>query len=233
VSNQLPEPPEALNAVVHVKRQWDEVGRMILDNVPYGTPVEQVEIYLLQRDEQIKAGALPPGYDWARDLYLARTGHAFYKDWSPHHAKIRQDYHDHWKSLATRVEQYTQNISQSAFTSMILIHGAIAVGALNILAQDPDDLAPYLAPAAKWAIFGSLVGIGLLLIGQLIIFVYLTEMAGTVKGRTLGSYKYKRFNSLSRYWQKHYKTVRIGTGLIYASVVWFIVYAAIALIILV
>jgi hypothetical protein len=215
-----------------VKRQWDRIGQLILDGEAFGTPVEQLEIYLLQREEHIKAGIMPPGFDWERDLYLARTGHSFYKDWTPHRSKVRQDYHDHWKALVSQVDQYTDKISQSAFTSMILIHGAIAVGALNVLAQDPDDLAPYLVPAAKWAIFGSLVGMVLLMLGQIIIFVFLTEMAGTVKGRTLGPFKYKRFNSLTRYWNRHYKKVRIGIGFIYGSIIWFMVYAAVALIIL-
>jgi hypothetical protein len=232
VSNELPEPPEALNATLHVKHQWEEIGQLILDGEPHGTPVELLEVYLLQREEQIRAGVLPHGYDWERDLYLARTGHAFHKGWSSQRAKIRQDFHDHWTSLTSRVEQYTEKISQAAFTSMILLHGAVAVGAINILAQNPKDLLPYLIPAAKWTLFGALVGVGLLLIGQLIIFVYLTEMAGTVRGRTVGPFKFRRFTTLPRYWAKHYKKVNIGTYLIYASMAWFLCYSTIALIVL-
>lgn len=232
MNSQLPLPPSAMSAKVHVTETWNEIGQMILDGEPYAARIEQLEEYLFIRAEQLKAGRLGQHFDWGLDLHLARTANSFFKDWAPKQAKIRQDWHDYWDSLATRSQQYTEKISQTAFTTMILLHGAVAVGAINVLSQNPVELAPYLIPAAKWTLFGALVGVALLILGQMIIFIYLTEMSETAKGRILGPYKYKRFRSLHRYWQKYYRKVRIGIRFIYGSIVWFLAYATVALIIL-
>jgi hypothetical protein len=232
VTNTLPFPPDTDSAQAHVKHTWEEIRKMILDGVPHGTQVQLLETYFSQRQQDIDLGTLPSNFDWAKDLYLARVSHDFWLNWSPRQEKQRADWHEYWLNLTSQVNQYTDKISQAAFTSTILLHGAVALGAINVLSQKRDELEPFMIPAAKFVLFGSLVGIALLIIGQFMMFVFLTELSGTVRAKITGPYRYKRYYSLSRYWKKYYKPVRIGTYLIYGSVFWFIFYGTVAFIIL-
>jgi hypothetical protein len=232
VTDTLPLPPDEDSDQAHVKHTWEETRKMILDGVPHETQVQLLETYIIQRQQEVDSNSLPSQFDWGRDLYLARVSHDFWLNWSPRQSKQRSDWHEYWLKLTSQVDQYTDKISQTAFTSTILLHGAVALGAINVLTQKRGELEPYMIPAAKFVLFGALVGISLLIMGQFIIFVYLTQLSGTVRAKITGPYRYKRFYSLSRYWNKYYKPVRIGTYMVYASIFWFIFYGTVAFIIL-
>jgi hypothetical protein len=228
-----PLPPDEHSARKYIERAWIPIQQMVLDAAPIDPNLRNIEHYLRNQRDAISDGVLSDGYDWALDLHLAMTVHRFNLDWVPTGSSYRESHIAYWKDQTNRVYDFTTKISLGAFNTMILLHGAVALGALNVLSQKSGDLNAAMAPPAKWAIFGALLGILLLALGQVIMVHKLNEIANTVVGRLIYQYKFRKLRAIGRYWNMKYKSsARYGEYLVHASIFWFFAYCSVAFLLL-
>jgi hypothetical protein len=221
-----------MSAQAYVDARWKDIGQMVLDAVPIEPAVRSVEAFLDQRREMLGNGSLSESYEWGLDLHLADTHHKFALDWVPRNQKLRDDYTSFWRDSSKRMLEFTERLSLAGISTLILLHGAVAIGALNALSEKAGELSSEFIFAAKLTLGGSLIGIFLIAWGQLTLFVFWSEIGGTISGRLLGPFKFKRFNALRRYLLKYRRKARTGDYLIYASLFWFFIYCAVAYIVL-
>lgn len=226
--------PDANSMTAYVNREWARINQMAYDGQPTGAAVRAVENALESRKKMIDDGQLNQIYDWTEDLRVGRTFHDVNKDWLDVHVATRTEFYQFWNSTIKRSHEYLEKVSLSGVSTIILLHGAVAVGALNSLSQKTGQLSREFIVAAKVAMFGALVGIFLAATGLFIVFIFLGRMTNTVHTKLVGGrFKYKRFNSLPRYWNNGYnRSVKYGDRMVYASLFWFFVYCTAAFIIL-
>jgi hypothetical protein len=142
-----------------VEKEWREINVMIWDAVPFEHRVSLLEDWLADRKEDVEKLSLPGPYDWLSDLRKAELVHKFHKDWIKRNEKARDDYIQYWRGLAERSHEFLEKISLGGFNTIILLHGAVAVGALNILSKKPGKVADTAIYAARFGLFAALVGI--------------------------------------------------------------------------
>jgi hypothetical protein len=229
-----PSPPESMSAKKFVENEWREINRMIWDAVPYEHRVNMLEEYLTTRKTDVEQLSLPGPYNWLSDLISAELVHKFHKDWIKRNEKDRDDRVQYWKDLAKRSQEFLEKVSLGGFNTIILLHGAVAVGALNILSKKSGEMTDGAIYAARFGLLAALIGILLAAFGMLTFFHFLTAISNTVSAHLVGPQRFRKVRAIGRYWPKTYKkTAAMGDRLIYVSIFWFAIYCVIAYLILV
>ena len=224
--------PDQHNLTKWVESEWREINTFIQDGTPHTFRIWNLERRLDERRADIDSGKAPAGVDWADDLRRAEWTHKHNLTWIPRHEALRNHFIEHWTSLTRRSVEYSEKIALAGFNTILLLHGAVAVGALNALSQKAGQLTPQFIIAAKCSMFGALAGILLLACGQILQLEYLSRMSSRVAGSLLHSPKLKKFNAISRYWGRHLKRANIGAYMVYMSLFWFFLYCSAAFLIL-
>jgi hypothetical protein len=99
-----------------------------------------------------------------------------------------------WDNYATRCLEFSDKISISGMGMLMAIHGAVAVGAIKIVAD--KNAPPALINTARFAILAGIVGIALLGIGKLVIFESLTKLGHKIKYDNMVGRKYRRYRAM-------------------------------------
>jgi hypothetical protein len=173
-------PPDSMRAEKIVEGEWREINRMIWDAMPFEHRVSSIDQFLEGRENDIQSLALPGPYDWMSDLQRAEYIHKFNKDWIKRNEKARDDHIQYWKDLSRRANEFAEKVSLGGFNTIILLHGAVAVGALNIISKKPTEVSSAAMNAALFGLIAALVGILLAAFGMLAFFHFLATISNTV-----------------------------------------------------
>lgn len=228
------QPNDEESAQSYVQRQWMLVHTNRSPHFIIAPILRNIEEYLDIRQKGIEKETLEAGVDWARDLYLAKSAHKYYLDFSQKVEFDHKAYIEYWKTICSNGIAAGEKLSLAGLNTIYLVHGAVAVGSLNALASKGNLPTANIVAAAKFAMPCALAGIGLVGVGQIIVARYLTEMSSRVAGKLVGTVTNRRARSFSRYWSKYQKRTGLwGDRLIYGSVVWFFVYSIVSYLILI
>lgn len=225
--------PKESSIAEFVELHWKNIYSLVSDGLPHEQAVKTLDINLQGRAQQIEQGTLVAGYDWQSDLKRAEYIHDFHKSWLPNVSRVRERQLSYWEDLSKRGIEFSEKVSLAGIATITALHGAVALGALNVLAKGTKDNPAQLVFAAKLAIFGALLGIFLLAIGQMAVFEFLGIASNTVRGKLFANPRHSKLRAVSRYWNRIGKRIQIGNKLIYASVFCFFLNCLIAAIILI
>ncbi len=124
-------------------------------------------------------------------------------------------------------------MSLNGLKTILLFHGAVAIGSLNIIAQVKHENLQLLL-AAKLGLAFSLAGIMLIGLGQMIMIVKIGEMNSKLAGQLASQIKWRKLRAFGRYMQRYYvRFLKYANLAIYGSIGWFCVYCVILYIVIV
>jgi hypothetical protein len=227
----LLEVPAEVSTNADVNARWTAITVAMFDGAPVEYLIKDVEEAIIERKRLIDEGLLDPRYDWKYDLERARSSYRYHVTHLEYVKNKRTSYIGFWTSWITESNQFNQQISLNGLKAIFLFHGAIALGALNILARS-DAPATQLALTAKCAIAFSVLGIIIAGFGQLTIFYFGTAMVARVRGKLVGDVKWSKVRAVGRYFRRYNSLPLLGNKAVYASMFWFAVYVLILLIML-
>ena len=116
--------------------------------------------------------------------------------------------------------------------TILLIHGAVAVGALNIIAQAKPESSQLLL-AGKLGLAFSLLGIMIVGLGQVMMVIKIGGLNQKLSGRLASQIKWNKLRAFGRYTQRYYRFLKYANLAIYGSAGWFCVYCVILYIVIV
>jgi hypothetical protein len=212
-----------------VDRRWKSVQKQIYDDIPFAFEVSQIEEGIAIREGLLNANKLDPRFDWRFDLDNAKFFHRFNLTWVEQHKAIRASFQKHWQEWSTEAQKWIRDLAQNSLKSLLILHGAVAVGALNILTQEPSAS---LLLAAKLALVFAVLGIVAGIIGQIILFKIVSEASNSIRGRVFTKIRWKKLNALWRYNRRRLKLMYLADYLILGSAFWFCAYSIILLVVL-
>lgn len=225
------EVPIAASIRTLIDNQWREIHKKIYDETPYDHDIRLIETTIQSRDAEINAGNLDSSYDWKFDLDIARFNHAFNLDWRGYHEETRNRYKRYWEKNVEQQRAFVKEVSLNGLRTILIVHGAVALGCLNVLGN--AESIPSLLLAAKFGLLFSLVGIFLVGSGQLIAVLRMGRIAGRIDGWIATRIKWKRLIAIGRYTRRFMAILRYADWAIYASLLWFCTYSVILYIIIV
>jgi hypothetical protein len=191
---QVPDDASAVKTIEPILRR---IVLNIYDEVPVQADIRTIEEYLSERERLINSQALDASYDWAGDLRIARIHQQIGKDWLPHHQDIRDRYIKYWRDLVERSSTYQREMSLSGMKTLLLLHGAVALGALNAIIQ--NEAPQHVLLAARLALAFSLIGIFALGAGQVIGIYYSRAVSDAITRQVWTKTKWSKVRALSRY----------------------------------
>ena len=217
--------PEGSSLVQFVDQEWDRLRQFIYDGQPFEGNIRHIEEAIEQRRTNIHSGAMDPLIDWQHDVDLASFNHRFNLTWIKHHKEIRDQFLDHWKAVTKNNANFLRELALNGMKSMLLIHGGVALGALGVLTQGTGG--PQLMLTAKAALGFALIGMLLLGIGQFIMVVRMMSLNSRLEGRLATVLTWKKLSAFGRYFTRYAWPLKYSDRLIYGSILWFGIYAAI------
>lgn len=230
MTDQLMPVPTNSSALEAIKPTLDRVITKLYDDLPIQHDLAMVEKFLGERRALIDAKHFDPSFDWQSDLATAETHFKIAIEWAPRHKETRDGYITYWRGRLERNERNLNEISINGLKTILLVHGAVAVGALNIL-KDAASSATILM-ISRWALSFSVLGIVMYGVGVVIMI----EVMGTLNEKMIGAIStklpWRRVRALSRYFRRGARPLSYATQLIYGSVIWFAVYSIVLLILL-
>lgn len=219
-------PPEA-NLRASVDRIWQRIHPAILDELPFEHELRLVDELLSRRAEEIKANALNPEYDWAADFDSAVWAHNFNKDWINYHRESRLAYVRFWQKFQEETSDLLKELSIGGQKTILLLHGAVALGALNILTKSPAEVASGLVITAKFAVVFSVIGILSLGLGQLLLFRGLATVSARLANRFSRKLRWRTLRAFHRWSRRSIEPLDRANWFIYGSIWWFASYSLI------
>jgi hypothetical protein len=118
-----------------IEEQWRGIMRQIFDGLPYDEGLRFAERLLKEREETIAGGNLNAAYDWQYDLDVARFHHRWNLDHAHYNEESRERFRKYWENTLEQNRTIIKEMGLNGLKTILLIHGAVAVGALNIIAQ--------------------------------------------------------------------------------------------------
>jgi len=153
-----------------IEENWRDIMRRILDGLPYDEGLRFTERLIKDREDEIARGHLNAAYDWQYDLDLAR----FHQRWNLDHAKYNEESRERllkfWEQVLEQNRTIIKEMGLNGLKTILLIHGAVAVGALNIIAQAKPESSQLLL-AGKLGLAFSLLGIMIVGLGQVMMVI--------------------------------------------------------------
>jgi len=128
-----------------------------------------------------------------------------------------------------QTSSWIREFAQNAFKSLLILHGAVALGALNALVQHPQD---QITIAAKFALIFAILGIVAAIVGQIILFNVIAAGTNYIGALVSTKIRWRRLRALWRYNSRKFKVLRYADFLVFGSAIWFCVYSLILFIIL-
>jgi len=229
--NNRAEVPENVSMNAGVKDRWHAINITVFDGTPVEHDIKAVEEFLLLRKALIDGGTLSAEFDWKHDFELARYSHRFHLTNLDYLRNKRTSYINFWTGWITEATNYNREVSLNGLKTIFLLHGAIAIGALNILAQHTTP-GTQLVLTAKFAIIFGASGIVLAGLGQIIVYYFGTLMVTRVRAKLVGDVKWAKARAVSRYLDRYGWLPLLGNKAIYGSMLWFACYVVILLIML-
>ena len=216
-----------------IESQWRDIMRRIYDGLPYDEGLRFAERLLNDREAAVNGGGLNAAYDWQYDLYIARFHHQWNLDHTHYNEETRERFRRYWENTLEQNRTIIKEMGLNGLKTILLIHGAVAVGALNIIAQVKPENSQLLL-AAKLGLAFSLAGIMLVALGQVIMIITIGELNSKLSGRLANQIKWNKLRAFSRYMQRYMTGfLKYANLAIYGSVGWFCVYCIILYIVIV
>ena len=226
-----PLPPEDVSIQKIVRDQWKEIDRLVFDGLPYQEHLSSIEEQLSSRRALFEQGTFNPDFDWTRDLLLAE---AFYKSavaWLPQRQKTRDDFIAYWRGVVSRNQQIVREIGLSGLKTILLLHGAVALGSLSIVAKEGPPHSALLA--AKCGLFFAVIGIIALALGQLLMFETASKVSDEMEGKLSQRMNWSALLNIGEENAAAMMPLAWANRMVYGSLIWFCVYAVILAILLV
>lgn len=230
--DKLAEVPTQASMYGEVDRRWRHINTILFDGTPVDHEVRAVEESLERRRQDIISGSLTGAYDWKHDLETARFSHRFHLANLDNLKSKRTVYLAFWQKWVADTTDYFREISLGGQKTLYLLHGAVAIGSLNILAQ-PTRPAAQIVLAAKFAIVFSAAGILLAGFGQVMMGYFGSLLVNRIRGKLAGDLNWRKVRAFHRYVRRHAWRGRIGERALYAAVFWFGTYVCILLLMLI
>lgn len=228
----LPEVPAEASIQRTTSDRWWQINKIVFDGVPVEHEIKGIEEALLARKNLIESGGLQNSYDWKHDLECARYAHRFHLTNLEHVKSRRTKYLEFWQNWISESIGYFREVSLNGQKTIYLLHGAVAIGALNILVQKEQPSGQIIL-TAKLAIIFSSLGILLAGIGQVISFYFGSEFVTRIRAKLASPIKWAKIRAFPRYIKRYGWLSEFGDKAIYASIFWFGVYVGILLITLI
>lgn len=223
-----PVPPLARLSTL-LEPHWKAIDRQVYDGYPHDHILRFIEAGFREREQLITSNTLHPQFDWIADLHTAKNLHQIHLDYLPTSVRTRDAAKKHYLDLYTENGKYVRDLAANGMKTLLLLHGAVALGALNIIAGNNTAL----LLAAKFALCFSLIGIIMLIVGQIIFIESLSTLSSTMAARLVHLMRWKKILAIPRFLRRHFKWIgRLVNFLIYGSAVWFCVYVSIIFIII-
>lgn len=223
--------PAPKSVVRAIEQPLKGIVLKVYDDTPFQVDLRFVEEQLSERERLVDGGTLDPTYDWAGDLRIAKFHHKFALDWLPHHQEVRDRYTRYWRETGEQGMTYVREIALSGMKTILLLHGAVALGALNVLSQ--SNPSQNLVGTAKFAIAFSLIGIFMLGAGQVMLISLIGITYGKVLGKLSNKIRWSKVRAFGRYTLRTFRILKFADWLIYGSVFWFSTYTVILYILIV
>src|SRR3984893_11600866 len=192
-----------------VERNWQTAIKNIYDDVPHDLWITFSQEAISIREGHIRAGRLDPTFDWQSDFDAAKFRHQHNLAWLDHHRQVRNRIQNYWQSHTETTDKFLKELSLSGLRIILVVHGAVALGALNILAQHAPE--PRLLVAAEAALAFSLVGIMLVGLGQLWIVILLGDLNSRLTGRLGSKISWSKLRAFGRYLSRYGKPGLVAT----------------------
>jgi len=199
--------PKELSIVTTVESNWKTIHKHIYDDYPFAATVRSTEESIAIRKGMIEGGKLDQKYDWIYDFDLAEFNHHFNLDWLEYHKQLRVKFHDYWKEVSEKNWSYLRDLSTNGIRTILLVHGAVAIGALNALTQKQAEANVLLA--AKLALLFSILGIISVGAGQVILFQALAKVNGRIRSKIATTIRWKKLLAVGRYSGKNLRVLTL------------------------
>ncbi len=222
-----PPPPPELSLLAEVKYLWNP----ILKDAKAGSDVEfhisQVSQTIEQFETALNSGKLPPDYDWTTDIEKAHKYHDFYVSWVRSARADLEKWYAFWNDRLQTTQKFSLQLAQEGLKYILLLHGATAIACLNAITTNPKTEYKL---ALLTGMFGAVVGIGLLVIGQIILLNVTWSQNNRISGKLLLRKQWIRLRAISRWIHaKHARILILADIFIYGSIVWFGLYVLVCL----
>ena len=227
VENHPTLPPENLSITFQIKCDWAALRRRVENNDDVSIQVVAITQKLVWCEAAHAAGRFTPEYDWTADLSSARLTHVQNLAWLDQTQANHAAYSAFWKDIAKRQYDFAEKIAFGGMNYILIGHGTVAVTCLNALVAGKAQVFP---GALKTAIAGAVIGVLFIACAQLIAANSLSELSNRIMGRLVSRPSVRRLNALSRLSEKYKRKYSVwAERLIYASLITFVIYIAIAL----
>ena len=143
--------PENISLDQMVTELWKSIHKNIYDDTPYAETIRIIEKAIVDLEAALAEESLSADYDWKYDLELAKFHHRFGLDWLDYHQQTRQKLYNFWKDSSEHQLKSLWELSLNGYKMLYIIHGAVALGSLNILAN--KEATPSLHLAAQLGVF--------------------------------------------------------------------------------
>lgn len=232
-NESLEEVPREKSIVRIVDENWKSVRKYVYDGRPIEYLLTGVEETFSRRKTAITNGSLDSRFDWEYDLACARFNHRYNLSWLDWHRESREKLVSFWAENAADNFKYVRELSLNGFKTIVLLHGAVALGSFNLLAQKHTTISASTILAAKLGLFFAVVGIISAGLGQLVSFHALSGLFGTIQGKLATVPRWSKIRAFGKYTQKFQPLLRVATYLIYGSIFWFCLYSIILFLVLI
>lgn len=196
---QFPRPPDDISISGHVRKEWEQMLESAKTGGVYKARLARLEAFLEERVQLIEDRELRAEYDWAGDWLWARSIHDVNLDHAAWLDLHRQGLQRSFERGAAAIEAYALGASQEGFKAILLVHGATALASLAVLSGEVTNAASNIWLAASIALIGSIVGIVMAAIGQIIGLHFAADARGQLTGMLTPTVKLRRMYAFSRY----------------------------------
>jgi hypothetical protein len=221
-----PQPvPERASVRRIVQEKWLKIHRQLHDGVPFDVELQFIDDILARRRQLVQTQRPDRRYDWTGDLAEAEATHYTHRALVEHNRYIRERGIKFWLDRADRNRDYLQQVRLNGLKTILIIHGAVAIGALGVLTQKSSDMVANTVLAAKIALICALMGMFMLGIGQVLILVRSGPLFERIAAKASRKIRWSKVRAFNRYLRRYYRPVKFGDYLIYGSVFWFGLYS--------
>jgi hypothetical protein len=183
-NGSLAQVPEDASATKVVDQNWRQIRKLVLDGHPYDSQIKAIEDFLIQRKSDIKTSVLKAEYDWKFDIASAEFIHRFKLGWIDSDKNLRAGFLNHWERIGKSTSDFLLKITAEGLKAILLVHGAAAVGALNVIIQSSNRSALIIG-TSKFVLVAAIIGMIAVAIGQMILLRVFAAISWRVRGKII------------------------------------------------
>jgi hypothetical protein len=224
---RLPPPPPEQSAAEHVFEIWKVLLRDLRDGNSIRAQIEGLEHFLTERHQRITSGSLPSDFNWEFDLGNAISAHRRFLILSEEDLAARENWKSFWRQRIQANDEFALKLMSDVLKFTLLANGATAIAALSALTSTGGET---YKSALLMAMFGAVISIIALTLGEIILIETVSSFTNKIKGRLSNKDGWRTLQAIAVYGSRHYgKYQRAAEFLIYGSLAWFCVYILICL----